>query len=99
MFDSVERRKQMCVWCDKLNTLKERLENYDAGYLIGKEVNYMPWGKEDIIKISLWYEKEYGMADKGFLIELSYSENNDSRSIRLIAPIKYCPNCGNKLEV
>jgi hypothetical protein len=99
MVDFIERRKYMCGWCNKLETLKERLEQFPAGYPIGKEANYMPWGVNDIIKINLWYDKEHGMKNREFLMELSYSENNNDKAIRLIAPIKYCPNCGKELKV
>jgi hypothetical protein len=89
----------MCKWCNKLNTLKSRLQEYNAGYMIGESINFKPWDDCEDVRIELWYDKEYGMKNKEFLLELGHREKDSTSGIRLVAPVKYCPNCGKKLEV
>lgn len=92
--------KTICNWCQDLEVQLEELKNNDyTGVSIGKTNYFYPWDKTEIDKISiqLWYDREHGMEKRDFLVELGMKEENGSGT-RMVAPIKYCPNCGRKLK-
>ena len=89
----------MCDWCNRLEESLQRLKEHDyLGVPIGNRINFYPWDKveKDRVEIELWYDKEHGMKKREFLIELAMWESNGSGT-RMVAPIKYCPNCGRLL--
>ena len=92
----------MCSWCNNLNSaIQDLMMNDYSGVPIGERIEFYPWDKtkEYKIKIELWYEKEHGRDKKEFLVELSMQDTNKGKGygIRMVAPIKYCPNCGKEL--
>lgn len=92
--------KTICSWCQDLEkSLKEIKEKDYTGISIGKINYFYPWDNIETNKISvqLWYDQEHGMEKRDFLIELGMKKE-DGSGRRMVAPIKYCPNCGRKLR-
>jgi len=93
----------MCNWCGRLDQAMIDLREWNySGVAIHKEkIEFYPWDKteEDKVRIELWYTQEHGRDKREFLIELGMQDKNRGKGsgIRMVAPIKYCPNCGKKL--
>ena len=91
----------LCDWCINLeSSIEDILEKDYTGVSIGKNINFYPWDKkeENKIIIQLWYDKECGMDQRDFLIELMMKDV-DGSGVHLVAPIKFCPNCGRNLKI
>lgn len=90
----------MCKLCEDIKIAKIKIDNTKcSGVSLGRTSKSKVWEDEYPIEMTLWYDKEGNMKSRTTLIELSMCTDDEGNGVRLIYPVKYCPNCGEKLVV